>query len=502
MDGQNRLPGSEGTAETPQPYAPAYPDYAPYPPARAPRRRRALVRSLIAVLLVGLLTVAGVLAFDGGGGLRGNAGVVAAYEYYCAYTKQSQASMGSIQKRVLSRLGKEPFEIESSFKLASDAFRQSGIPLSSIPFGIDAKYDLTDLGVKFNVMGMDIAGAYVIGDEFVLNVGNEAGSERISLPVTADLKEPMALPDRFFAFLPFLSGDKSGLGLRVLEAFAQSVPDEYTDTFTMDIYSPVARKKLDTFVIETQLDSKAIAEVIGNFAGRLQKDEALSGELQDYLNEFTGYFSLGDADLDAFIGRLENIKESDLEGVQISWEVYRRQGRYTGLSFTFEQADQGKMTLLSEFGRDAFYTGYDVDMPGGIVMESSTLARYSGNRIEIETETVLNSDYMNETVRQAESVEFSQNGANAYAGEMDATIETVTEYAEDYFGMPDTEDRTETVQVTLTGDIDFRFGSGLGTLRESSRWDDVYEMEWGTLEDALEGFNALSDAFSGIMGIA
>lgn len=496
MDTPNQFTGSGEI--TPQPYA--YPYYTPTPPARP--RYRWLIISLIAILLVGLLTVTGVLAFRGGSALKGNAGVAAACEYFKAYSEQSDKVTGSIQKQVNSRLGEEPFEIESSFDVSSDQLEQSGIPLSKVIIDIDAKYDLKDLGIKLKAMGIEFASAYVIGDEFVLKVGKEAGSEKIGLPVKADLDSPMTLPERFYAFLPFLAEEKRGLYMRVLETFAQSVPDDYTDTYTLDIYSPVAKKELETLVTKTELDAKALSEVFSNFSDRLQKDDALREEIQDCLDEFTGWFGLDDADLNDLLDQLEDAEESDIHGLEISWEVYKRSGKYSGISFTLEQADQGKITLLSEFSGDTFYTGYNYEVLDMMAMETSSLAKYNGNRVEIEAETVMNSEVMNETMHQTQSMEFTKDDADTYHGIMDAVIDMEIEVKDTYGNIAAPQNMTQAVNMAMTGDMEFKFGSDLGTLEESSDWNDVYEMEWGTLQDALEGFNGLSDALSGIFTAA
>ncbi len=496
MDAPNQFTGSGEIM--PQPYA--YPYYTPTPPARP--RRRWLIISLIAILLAGLLTVTGVLAFRGGSALKGNAGVVAACEYFKAYSEQSDKVMGSVQKQVNSGLGKEPFEIESSFDVSSDQFEQSGIPLRKVIIDIDAKYDLKDLGIKLEAMGVELANAYVIGDEFVLKVGKEAGSEKIGLPVKADLDSPMTLLERFYAFLPFLAEEKRGHYMRVLETFAQSVPDDYTDTYSKDIYSPVAKKELETLVTKTELDAKALSEVFSNFSDRLQKDDALRAEIQEYLDEFTDWFGLDEADLDDILEQLKDTDESDAEGSLFSWEVYQRSGKYAGLSLTLGRAGTGKITLVSEFSGDTFYSGYNYEFPDMMAMETSSLAKYNGNRVEIEAEAVINTKVMNQTMQQTQSVEFTKDGANTYLGEIDAVIDVTIELKDTYGDMAAPQNMTQAVNMAVTGDMEFKFGGDLDTLEESSDWNDIYDMEWGTLQDALEGFSGLSNALSGIFTAA
>jgi hypothetical protein len=110
----------------------------------------------------------------------------------------------------------------------------------------------------------------------------------------------------------------------------------------------------------------------------------------------------------------------------------------------------------------------------------------------------MNAEYMNETLHQTESIEFSREDASTYLGKMDAAVDMTMEYANEDSDSPDAESVTQSIEAALTGDIEFKFGDDLGTLKESSRWNDVYDMEWGTLEDALEGLNSLGSAFSGM----
>lgn len=476
---------------------PAFPYYGP--PAvyvKPPRRRRPLIISLIAVLLAAVITVTAILVLNPPYRLQGNAGVVAAYEYFCEYMKQSERmTSGTAGGDIGKRLGAEPFEIECALNISSDQFEDTGIPLKSIPVGIDIKYDMTDLGMQVSAMGFQVLSAYVISDEFVVNIADSAGSEKIDLPVKANLSEPMTLPDRFAAFLPFLAKDNSALYMKILEAFAQSVPDEYTSTYTLEIYSPAAGRDVKTLVVETELDTKAIAEVVHNFAGQLREDKELVKEIQAIADEIADYLDLEHTDINQKLDEMENADESSLNGAALSWEVYKRNGRYSGMSVTAQQSDTGSTTFLSEFDNNVFYTSYKIEsemMTG----ESYTVNTYNGNRMEIEAKTTIESEYMASTSQQSGTVEYTRTGAGEYAGDIDITIDQSTTYT----SLDDTSQETQT-STTLTGDIEFRFGDDLKTLKDSPRWNDIYDMEWGTLEDAMQGIFDLGPILGGNLNI-
>ena len=486
MDQQPGTPGS-----TP----PVIPYYGPptvYTPP--PRRRRGLILSLIAVLLAAVITVSAVLVLNTPYRLRGNPGVVAAYEYACEYMKQGESlTGGTVGADIVKRLGAEPFEIECALSVASEQFEDSGIPLKSIPVGIDIKYDMTDFGLQISAMGFQVLGAYVIGDDFAVDIAGEAGSTQIDLPIEADLDEPMALTERFAAFLPFLAEEHNELYFRILEAFAQSVPDEYTDTYTLDIYSPAAGKDINTLVVETELDSSALAEVIRSFAGLLRDDEELVVEIQTLADEVTEYFDLKPTDIIQMLDEMARVDESDIAGAELSWQVYKREGRYSGMSVTAYQPDTGTMTMLSEFHNNIFYTSERIESDG-ITTESYTVNTVDGNRIEIEAETTSTAEFMSSTIQQSGSVEYARVGADEYTAELEMTINQASTYTDD-----DIDDTR--INADLTGDIEFQFGSDLKTLKESPGWNDIYGEEWGSLEDAMQGLFNLGEMLGGSLDI-
>lgn len=475
---------------------PAFPYYGPPVYTRPPRRRRTLVISLIALLMAGVITVTAVLVLNRPYRLRGNAGVVAAYEYVCSYMQQSERLTGGTPgPDITKRLGAEPFEIECALSVVSDQFEDSGIPLRSIPVGIDVKYDMTDLGVKVSAMGFQALGAYLIGDDFVVNIAGEAGSTQIDLPIEAELDKPMALAERLIAFLPFLAEDRSELYLKILESFALSVPDEYTSTYTLDIYSPAAGKDVSTLVVETELDSAAITEVIRNFADRLQDDEALVSEVQMLVDEVTAYFSLEAVDVIAKLDELEKLDESAIGGAELSWQVYKREGRYSGMSVTASQPDTGTTTMLSEFYNNVFYTSSKTETSYSTA-ESYAINTYDGNRIDVQAQTTSESEYMSSTMQQSGSIEYTRISADEYTADLDMTIDEL--YTSSF--LEDSSEATQ-VNVALTGDLEFHFGDDLKTLKESPGWDDIYDKEWGTLEDAMEGIFSLGEMLGGSLDL-
>lgn len=493
-----------GDAEIPTPsgYSDAHNGLPPEanPPAapgsvRPRKQKRAVIIALVSLFLVAILTASAVLIFADAG-LAGNRGVSAAYQYLRGYARQNQRSMSRTQREILSRIAREAFEIGCSLKY-TPAEGESGLPIRTIPVRVDVKYDLNDLGVKVNLMGVHVADAFLLGDEFVLNIGGNAGSAQIGLPVDADLTRPMTFPQRLLSFLPFLAKDRSETWMRLLETFARSVPDEYTDTYKANVYSLSAGKKLETRVVETQLDSEAILTVIENFADRLLEDDALCDEVQTMLDEITEYFDLDGLDFREAIERLYDIGESDIGGLSFGWQVYRRGGRYCGMQVTVEQEDQGSFSLQSEYEGNTSCFSYSFETPG-MSMNAVSTTTADGDHTTTETQASGESEFLTFSMRQSGTMEFSREDADTYTAEFDSTAVTSYEYAEGYFGFDSLQNEQE---VRIEGDTEFRFGRGLETLRGDSGWNDIYDMDWGTLEDALAGLETLGNMLENALGL-
>ncbi len=476
------------------------------------RRRRAILTGAIALLLAVLLAAAGVLTFFSQYRLEGNPGVVAAFEYALAYANHLRSIGSSVGPEVLSRLGQEAFEAKCAMIVS---YNQSGVeptPFDSIPIGLSAKYDKTDFGVKLSAMGIGVLSAYIIGDEFALKIGDAAGSEKIDLPVEADLKEPMAFTDRVAAFLPFLAEDHTDIYMGLLEIFAQSVPDKHTHAYTVYRFSPAAGRSVKTTVVETVLDTKAILDVLERFAARLRNDEALCDKIQTLLDDVTKHLDMEDADFDDVIDAIEEVDEQDIQGLELSWEVYRRQGEYRGMSYTLTLPDEmGTLTSLTEFDGNTVYSANHTESYG-TVNDTESFADYDGNHMEFEAEMTETTEMSTVSMLETGSMDSARTRRDEYAFDIDMNIGLTMsynqEYLEEMFSDFDTlygddsffEDTEAGIQ--LTGDISVLFGDELETLREDRSWDDIYEKDWGTLEDAFEGVYSLWGMFDDLMGVA
>ena len=473
---------TDSNANAPQPYS-----TDPFTFPQRARRRRHVVVSLIALLMAALLTVCSVLVFLNPYRLTGNPGVVAAFEYFRSYARQSKKAGSRIGQEAFARLAEEPFEIDCGLNIASDQFETLGVPLHSIPLDFEVKYDLIDLGIKIKAMGIEAVGAYVINDDFVLDIGGFTGSAPIDAATDTDLSESMGLVQRIAAFFPFLVEDHTALYMKVLQVLAQSVPDKYTDTYTLWVYSHTAQKDVKTVVTETSLDAGAITRVIGGFARRLRDDEALCEEIQALFDEVTDCLGMDDVDLDDIIDQLRGIDESDLTGMALSWEVYQRQGCYNGLSVTFQPSGDETVTLLSEFSGNVFYTSECVSTPY-VTTETWSKMICDGNRADTESKTTTTSEYMSETMVQTVSVEYSRISRDEYAADLDMNMEIAYAYSDDQSdNMSAAYLDDMAITVNVLGDMEFRFGSNLKPLKESFGWKNIYKEDWESLQDIFDG---------------
>jgi hypothetical protein len=188
------------------------------------------------------------------------------------------------------------------------------------------------------------------------------------------------------------------------------------------------------------------------------------------------------------VRQLRDIDESDLNGMELCWEVYQRQGCYNGLSAAVRlPGDGGTVTLLTEFSGSKFYTSESIQSPY-MTTEAETKTTLNGDRVETESETTTTLEYLTQTVQVASSVEYSRVSRDEYAADLEMTTETASTYSEDFSeDLPENmlQDSTQTAEVS--GGIEFRFGSGLKTLKESPRWRNIYKEDWGSLQDMLGG---------------
>ena len=453
--------------------------YASQPADGGRKKGRAWIWVVVAVVIA-CAAVATVLAV-GRTNTTGNAGVVALYQYYQNQQTEFEKRQSNAQKEIGEKFKTEPFEINAEMDVKSDLMNELGLPVESVQVDAAVKYDLKDLGVQLNAMGGFVnVDAYVIGDEFVAEFLGQAGSTKIDLPIEADLDDNMTLDQRFKAFLPFLPEDDALL-MDVLQQVALSVPDKYTETSKKDVYSPMDDDDIEMSVITTSLDADALREVIENFEENMKKNEKLTDELQDMIDEFTAYFDLDDVDLEQGLEDMVNDSD-DIDDILIEWSVYQRDGSYVGVHIYMENEDMDVIdyTDMCEFdGQHAWKK--IVFSTEDMVEDASIIYEFNGDEMTFKSEIAMESSIgevyeqnMKMTIDAAFLVEKEDDGEYFITMDADYNIEDMTGKS----GLPDNR-----LPMSISAEVECLFGDDLGTLKDSRDWGDIYDMEWGDLED-------------------
>ena len=472
------------------PYQQAYPEYAMVTP---PGKSKAWIWIAAAVAVVACIVLALVFfVFGGQAGMRGNTGVVAVYEYFSQDQQNTQKLMGPVQQELSERAFADAFEMDSEIDVKSDAFRALGAPFESLTLDLSAKYDKKDLGVKLSALGgiMDF-GAYLIGDDLVITGMGEAAGVPIDLPIKADLDDPMPLKERALAFLPFLPDEDDDLLLRLYEAFAMSVPEEYTETDTDDVYSPMADDEVEMTVITTTLDSDALEVVAKNFVEILEEDDALYDGMQDLLDDISDYFDV-DLDLDEMLDGIAGAQYEDLAGVEISWSVYKKGGAYVGVSFRMERPDmEMTQSIMTEYSGNKCYSSVSTALDSVEIQNVMYETTFDKDRIELSGQMEMSNAYGLSATTPAEmkieaEAEYEKVTSDKIGVRTDATLEAKnmgnTAVAQD-------------IKIDIGMDMEWRFGDGLDMLEDNRDWSEVYEMEWGDIDDLMYAMSSLGMIF-------
>ncbi len=385
-----------------------------------------------------------------------NLGVVAAEQYISEYKMEREALMSVPQKELGERLLSEPFEIEADVTASADNLAATlGLPVSKLVLGLDAKYDLNDLGIKLRMMGMEYASAYLIGDDVVLSVMGNAYSTPLSLSAQG-LEGSMGLSDRLNRFVPLLSKDLA-FYTRLADIAAQSVPDEYTTVYDDDAFSPLDGADAGMTVIETTLDEAAIQVVLANMDARLQRDTALREQAEGILLDAAALYGFEADSLDEWLAAVAD-GSAIADDFELRWQVYERNGRYVGLAVQTSQG--GKATewkLLSELDGRESHEAFAMSVNGEVLQSTDYTVVYDGNIVKLEG--TFRPDAASVFSFTAD-LTFDKNGdAYKLAGTVDIDGPVIS---------------AEAQPVSLVIDADIRAGEGLDTLKESRDWQDVY----------------------------
>jgi hypothetical protein len=445
-----------------------------------PRSRRKAWIWITAAALACAAAVCLIFAFSSEPGYReikGNAGVVALYDMLLEQQKAQESLSDGLMKELKQRIGSGPFEISSEIKLNTDSFSNAGI--DNITIGFDAKYDMKDFGVKLNALGIEVLGAYLIGNDVVIESMGKAGS----LSLSADIPDKsMPLGERIKALLPFLP-ENTDIFVDLLEKVSLSVPDEYTKNDKEQVYSPKEEKNVLMSVTTVTLDAEAVKKVIGNFKDGFEGDRVLSRKIQNTVDSFTKFAGLDAASIEDWLSELGRLAQSeDIKDINVTLSVYQRQGTYVGADISFSSGDtNGEVTYICEYsGKEEYASSvYNIN---GVKQETMYHYIYQGNKVKIDGSiTAAQGESLGNTMQTVDgTVEYVKSGANEYKLAADLSVNGDIQ--------SDLQDIGKSLSFTMGINADIKTGNGLGTLKESSDWNGIYNEEWGSLDDLFGGY--------------
>ena len=392
-----------------------------------------------------------------------NLGVVAAEQYIAEYEMEREALMSAPQKELEERLLTEPFEIEADITVSADNLAEMlGLPVGKLVLGLDAKYDLNDLGMKLRMMGMEYASAYLIGEDVVLSVMGKAYSTPRSLSAQG-LEGSMGLGDRLNRFMPLLSKDMD-FYIRLADIAAQSVPDEYTTVYDSDTFSPLDGADAGMTVIETTLDKEAIQAVAANMNARLQQDATLREQAEEMLLDAAAFYGFEGRSLDKWLASVAD-GSAIPDDFKLRWRVHERDGRYVGLTMQTSQGGQDtEYKLLSELNGRESHEAFAQSVNGKVLQSADYTVVYDDDSVKVEG--TFRPDAAN-VFSYAADLSFEKNGdAYKLAGTVDVDGPVLG---------------AKPQPVSMDIDANIRTGEGLGTMKESRGWQDVYAEKQNSL---------------------
>lgn len=442
--------------------------------------------TVIVCLLVCALAVLALMTADGRpqrDRLEGSSGVDALHGFIWEQGHNQDRLTGNIAKETGVRLMHEPFEIDAQIDIGPADNEQEQTTADDIMLGVDVKYDMKDLGARISYMGLGALEAYIIEDELIVSLLGRAGSVPIEWADTAALKDDLGLYDRGGALLPFLPQDTDFYS-ELLETAALCIPEKYTKAEKARVYSPKDGSDTEMDAITTTLNADAIIEVIKNFGDALEDNGALRGRVQRVIDAFAD--ALGQS------YKLTELLEQAaqpavLEGYEIAWSVYSRQGRYTGVSLKVigEDADYS-YSYVSEFTEYENYVSEEAYVNGAGV---KSIFKYTwlDNKAEISGEISTSGSPGKDGASSQISgmMEFVKEDSKEYS--LTANLTVQGDALSRVFGVKDETPLVIGIRAYI------KAGFGLETLKEDINWNGIYKKAWGTIEDVFgwllpEGF--------------
>ncbi|MBT3319336.1 MAG: hypothetical protein HN948_07635 [Clostridia bacterium] len=477
----------------PQTGQPAYQPYtgSPVPPQK--KKSKWWIWLIVAVVVIGLV-IAALFIFDVFGPRRaGNEGVWAAYDYIDSLEARQESVVGASHKELVDRLNTEAFEIDGEIEIDSELIGLLDMGFNQIGADFKVKYDFVDLGLQLNLMSFISADLYLIEDEVVISLFGQAYSLPLELDTDADLGDEMSLEARIAA-LTSMSQDQDfdGLLLRVITEFAPAVADNLSEHDTADVYSPKEDDEVQMNTITTTIDEDDLYDIVTGFGENLEANEELIDDLQalvDTLADAAGE----DIDIEDLLDDMMDMDEDEYEDIpkfEFSWTVYKYKGEYVGIGLYIEAEDEEvEALIITEFSSDTVFTSIVAEYDGDEVLSALGELVYSGDDMTFDMEieiTIPEDEYTEEMAITVDisgetTIEKDSNTEYAFSGDLSIDIEGVNMYM---LGIPDT------ISVDITVSADVLFGD-LETIEDDDDWNDVYDQDWGDIDDLMNGLNNL-----------
>lgn len=454
------------------------------------------------LIVAGVIVIAGVallLFSDIGASLfgeqrPGNQAAWKAYDYFNSMEDNLNMIKGEIHTEFSNRIDTEPFEAKGEFELKSDLMKEIGYGIESFKSDFAAKYDLKDLGVQLDLMGLLGADIYLIEDQWVINVMGEAYAMEVEANDDVDLQEDMTLKDRMEAFNSVSTANIKELLERIMGELAPAIPNELTETETADVYSPLEDDEVEMKAYTTTLDQDDFQQLIVTFGENLEQNEDLLDDMQDFLD--TIFKTSGEKiDVDDMVEDMIDFDETmtDDQKYTFAYSVYEYKGKTVGISFSFEDdsSNEFEMFIITEFSDNAVYTSIIAEFERDEIINFNSVVEYSeGN---VDTDAVFTITMPENEYSESQAVNFSIKGSTT----VDKQNNTEYEFSGDYKIALDSGSLLSSLeQDKIEFDFGFEgeceFSNDLGTLKEDEDWNKIYDEEWGDLEDLMRTIFSMS----------
>lgn len=285
---------------------------------------------------------------------------------------------------------------------------------------------------------------------------------------------------------------------------APAIPDELTETETRDVYNPLEDDKVEMKAITSTLEKDDLQDIMVTFGENLEQNEELLDDLQDFLDAIAKT-SGEDMDIDDIVEEMIEVDEDDMgQDFTFAWSVYEYKSETVGISFYIENdyEDEIEVFFITEYTNNAVYTGITADYNGDEVMRVYCELEYEDD--DANTDVLVTINIPEDEYTDAQTIRASVKGTTT----IEKDDSTEYEFSGDFNIKLDVGESTADMGIDgpIEFDFDFsgdcEFGDHLGTLKEDNDWSEIYDQDWGDLEDLISTiFNMSGTGDFGVGGL-